>query len=1461
MATEFNNFLERKGQNLTDVNVVGVSGNALTGIMKALDKQARLIDQLQKGIRETNTRIGGLSDDIVDNEKGEQKRSDDANKAAKSEVTRSVASERRQRAANAAIHGKIEKGFGLVSTLQDALLGALSKLTNMIGDGFKQSLKSFSDLSKTMRQEKLTSEQKHAVGTAARSSVSGAKDTYGINVSNKTANEAISALLQKGLVSNINQMSQAAKDGYVALVASGVDAQEAYAKATTLSTEQLKKEILSRSDSMVKGVITDLNSRITDVERLNRLGGADKASEKILETANGFAKTVGGFMSNESMADLGKIFLDFKTGNFAGMNEDAVKSALAVFAGDIGNIENLTAEQLGENISKKLQEAGNDKAKLEELSRNLYVLQKGQVGDGKILDELAQGAMMAQKDKNSLGRNIRTDAQNAKALAENTEEGKLFQGIDSIMSGIDGLTGGFLTDLSNGLDEYFGDSLTLEDIVSSGFKLVASLLTGIIMSDIIKGGFSKLSGCISGALSLIGLGNGVGGLLDTAGDVADVADLADNGKGKKGGRSGKKGFRVRGRGKSGKLAGVAKGLAQAGSKTTGAAAKVGTSALRTGAAALGKGALKGIPVVGAVAGVGLAAYDIYDAATYKPEDISTDLNTKAARDEEKKLQKEMKTAKVTGAVLKTGALAAGALAGAKMGAVIGTAIPVPVVGTAIGAVVGTAIGATAGVVVDHFVEASNNLKDTEIRVKNLEDLDKQIKDLDDQIAKTTDEGIKQQLIALRENTAAQRETVRKQLNEKESSHWAEMTGGTTDQSIIDNIRETMVEAGNAYNAQKKLISEKKDEETRLKDEEARLRAEGKTAEADNINSKLMLVAAEIRQAEAAKDEARQTELNARLALEKAIDTDLADEYDSTNVADILQQVREDVGNQDWMHKQADFEKHISETLIGKLDEGKGGNELYDHIAKLSNSQAYAFLTERAKSAGMQDQQMIDEFVKKAIEASANDVGDKEKYAKFVQWLEDNKKVSEAQLREQKKANEIAQQPTDINLAANAAGGIYSSFTPAAVGEAGKEAVIPLERPDDMRRVLSNLSSNEKLSLLKALLGKRQSITWDLMSNALATVLGIGSNSTSSNQSVLDSLPKDGVPGDDQATLNKILSYAGPYRGMVYQRLLHGWKNNVKDGFKQRKKWYDEAIANASNQEGRELIAGTYAERALDYGVSELGKPYILRSLGKIGYVCNELVNACIQASGFDMGKFRVHGVKATFANIKKGKYSGEEYPNFRIREDLTPQTAIPGMVFFQDARKNQEGGFQPGHIGLVYYGHQKLHAAGGSANYTKEGFLPNWQTPCRGVTVTPFDGSNYVIGEFPGLFEQATGDWKLPKGSSIPFGPTCTAPSGSEIKNYSSADANFSSSVNSAVKKAGLLSDDELNELAKEAGLQNASAMTEFVKQAELLLNSNKDKDSIVAILLDIAKYLRGAVTSSKQPMMSVARPAASMYG
>ena len=1387
--------------NTTNVNVVGMSRDALSGIMDALDEQAHLINSLIKGISDSEAEAARRArEEAAARRRAEEEARNQfktEQSGEKSSQVRSIANERRQRAANAAVNGKINKSISAIDVLTNTLKDIGKRLIGIVSDMAKQSLQSYDNNTKNMRKQFLTTAQiKESLlkGDNAKEALS----KMGIKVNSDETKSIVSEL------HNVGADTKSLTDKQIAAITMmnktmGTDVKTALSLVkTSKDPEEIIRMSVQASDKTGRETTSRLMQSVNEswfARYAQQVGGTEKAISEFQKLAKSLDASLGDYgLSADSQKSLIETAVKISSGQIEKVKQDEIANMLAISGDAMKN-----PEKLVEGIQNMI--TRTDISTKDKLDR-LRVLD-GVEGINQEFITSLQNAITA----NSIGeykqKQIRSSNQNLEAINQAQQGGKLGGLIDSIMTSINTATsglfdGGIFGSLSAEIDEMFGSNLTMEEIVSGGFKVIISLLTAIVMSDVVKGGFNALTGAISGAPGLAGLGAGAG----KAGNTATKAGAA--------------------------------------------ASKAGASALKTGAKAVGAKALKGVPFVGAIAGFGLAAYDIYDAATYKPEDISTDLNTQAAKDEEKKLQKEIKKAKTAGSLLKLDALVAGAAAGAAIGGPVG-------------AIVGGVISAAGGLVVDHFVEASNNLKDTEMKVKNLEDLDNQIKKLDDQITKVTDEGIKQQLIALRENTAAQREVVRKQLNEKERTHWANMTGGTTDQSVIDSIRQTMVDAGNTYNQQKQILLNKQEEEKRLKDELERLRSEGKgeTAEAYNIEGKLTAVANDIVVATNARDEARQNELNARLALEKGIDTNLVEEYGSDNVQDILQLVREDVGNQSWMHTQGDYEKHTLERLLGKLSEGVNGNELYDHVAKLSNSQKIAFLTERAKSAGIQDQRIIDEFIKKAVEASANDVGDKEMYAQFLKYFEATQRLSEAQLKEQKKANDIAQQPTlDVKMLAS--GGIYNSFTPAVVGEAGKEAVIPLERPDDMKRVLSDLSSNEKLALLKALLSKRQRITWSLMGNTLATVLGIGSNSTSSNQNILDSLPKDGVPGDDQATLNRILGFAGPYAGIVYQRLLHGWKGNVKDGFKQRKRWYDEAIANAANQEGRELIRGTYAERALDYGVSELGKPYILRSLGKIGYVCNELVNACIQASGFNMGKFRVHGVKATFANIQKGKYSGSEYPNFRIRSDLTPQTAIPGMVFFQDSRKNQEGGFQPGHIGLVYYGHQKLHASGGSSNYTKEGFLPNWQTPCRGVTVTPFDGSNYVIGEFPGLFEQVSGNSKSNTFSSIPFGPTYTATSGSEIKNYSSS---FSSSVNSAVKKAGLLSDDELNELAKEAGLQNASAMTEFIKQAELLLNSNKDRDSIVAILLEIAKYLRGAVTSSKQQMVSVSRPAASIYG
>lgn len=438
----------------------------------------------------------------------------------------------------------------------------------------------------------------------------------------------------------------------------------------------------------------------------------------------------------------------------------------------------------------------------------------------------------------------------------------------------------------------------------------------------------------------------------------------------------------------------------------------------------------------------------------------------------------------------------------------------------------------------------------------------------------------------------------------------------------------------------------------------------------------------------------------------------------------------------------------------------------------------------------------------------------------------------------------------------AKGGIVYKATPSLVGEAGKEAILPLTRKNDLARVLMSLNNDEKLNILKAILGHPSVRSMNGMFTMLWKILFNETNFKSVKQNNMQQPSKqemskqkdvqkvpiiyDGnfAPGDDPDTINKILSYASPeYRNILAQKLI--------DGRKKRKKWFDESLANASNTSGRDLIRGTYAERALAAGVSQLGKPYILRSLGNIGYVCNELTDYAMRKSGFDMKDFRIYSVGQTFSNLVKGrtgtiksgarKGQKKEFPEFRLRPDLTPETAPPGMVFF--SKKNKDA--LPGHIGLVYYNHKILHSSGGSSNYTPGGFLQGWQVPCRGVSVTDFNKSqHYEFGEFPGLFEKANGEFAGDINSS--FGPMAEL---SKTK----------SNLDTQLEEQQRMVKDAMNAVIANTSGEVRKAAMQYAEQAMKLLDGKNTKD-VIDSLGRIIQYLRSIAASTKSPTPNVSR-------
>lgn len=434
----------------------------------------------------------------------------------------------------------------------------------------------------------------------------------------------------------------------------------------------------------------------------------------------------------------------------------------------------------------------------------------------------------------------------------------------------------------------------------------------------------------------------------------------------------------------------------------------------------------------------------------------------------------------------------------------------------------------------------------------------------------------------------------------------------------------------------------------------------------------------------------------------------------------------------------------------------------------------------------------------------------------------------------------------------AKGGIVDKATPSLVGEAGKEAILPLTRKNDLARVLLSLNNDEKLNILKVILGhpsvRSTNGIFAMLERVLFNKISFGQykqQKTTPQKAQPQDAPKapliyDGnfAPGDDPDTINKILSYASPeYRNILAQKLI--------DGRKKRKKWFDESLANASNTSGRELIRGTYAERALAAGVSQLGKPYILQSLGNIGYVCNELTDYAMRKSGFDMKDFRIYSVGQTFSNlvngrtgtIKRGARKGQkkEFPEFRLRPDLTPETAPPGMVFF--SKKNKDA--LPGHIGLVYYNHKILHSSGGSSNYTPGGFLQGWQVPCRGVSVTDFNKSqHYEFGEFPGLFEKANGEFAGDINSS--FGPMAEL---SKTK----------SNLDTQLEEQQRMVKEAMNAVIANTSGEVRKAAMQYAEQAMKLLDGKNTKD-VIDSLGRIIQYLRSIAASTKSPTPNVSR-------
>jgi uncharacterized membrane protein YgaE (UPF0421/DUF939 family) len=1273
MATFSNdNFMNNKAS--TDVNVVGFANNALDGILKA-------IQEAKKATEDLGNRIG-------ENEDRQDK------KDAKDKVA-SVASERRQRAANAAIHGKIDKGFTLIGLVQKSL----EKIANYVGDIATRTMKSLDDSVRTQRKLMLSSAQILANQKTA-SRIAGDVKNYGISPAD--VRRMTDALAEQGV------LATDLSDKQLQLVAVAMN------KNNMSAEKALKLAMQSRGeeDSLIKTLIQSTGStgRKTTEDMLS------KSDSSVFQI---YAKSVGGMNQAISAYNQFAKQLDHNFGLYMGAEaQNTILESSILYQS--GQIEKITDEQL-----KAIQGLGiNANSSPEEIIKQIKSgLQNNKFNENSVRvlrsiegfgDDFANSLLRMQTDFNKNNgelqtKNIQSGQENIDAAKASVEGGTIGNWLSNAFTKLDVISGGLFSGISTQLNEWFGEDASLEGVVTKGFPVVIGLLGAIAASSLISKGGGLLSSLATGIAGLTGLG-GLGGLPDIPGG-ANTPD-APNGRGTPNAPN-----------------------IPGGSNTPDAPNGRGTPNTPNGPngrgianASRGARALKGLGVVGAVLGAGLTAAELYSIYSAPDTTVASESSSEKFKEEEKKAQSEIKTAKTVGVIAEAGIAAGGAVAGAKIGAMIGAAGGP--LGIAAGAIIGTAIGGVGSIVVGNITDSIEKAKNVEIGIKNVKDLKDQITELDTLIAKEGDQDTerKRKLLELRAQVLKDLENATKSnvntLIANFNSHNEDLANNTGAMAQISKMLKQKQAELKEYEEDNKSISD----------------TTGYKNEIERRNKEMLTLRRAITGLAGGEFNVEEGE-----SLDDAIKRIAADVSGENGWGIFSREAAEDNAAQ----SQDAMEKFLKDQFIDGLTNGT----MHESLDDLKNH----------------DIETIEAFVKQqGIAASLSEKALRELTDEVIKMARGEKEFNEWQMR-QEQQNTNTHMP--ITFAAH--GGIYNNFTPAVVGEAGKEAVVPLERPEDMRRVLSSLSSLEKFKLIKALLGSNsKKLTWDLLASVMLNTLGIGKEISSGPIIANDEFVK-----------------------------------NVLQG--------------AAAQKGK-----SYAE-----------------------IVCNQLVESALKHAGF---KTPTTGIVTKHFNHKDMRLVLNDPIN---GISPTDPKLVPGMILFShpftqaeaDELNRRKGGKRkagdPGHMG-IYAGDGLWWNSTSSKNNTDYSTGKGIRTSdSRGIGVAltkPFRKGTYKLyaaGYYDGMF------------------------SASEV---SSANVSKNIPYESNVNKAqGILSDAEINEILSEAGVSNSAAMKQYIEQAKQLVVNANSKDDIIAVLLEIARYLKGiaAAPANKPPMMSVARPYTPAYG
>lgn len=1028
-------------------NTINSTDSTNAVITDFTDNAKKALKDIIDTIKVGNNQTGKQFDDFMK----------DRDKKDKSNRVASVASERRQRAANAAVSGKIDKSVSITQKLTDTVKDVGKKIVDIMDRILEQSLRSYDENTRNMRRQFLTTEE-ISTNLKRGDTVKQLLGTLGVTINSGETKNIISELVATN--TDISKLS----DKQIAAITMmnktlGTDVKTALnIVKTSRDQDELINMAVIAADRTGRSGMADIINKINEpwFQRFaQQNGGTEKALSQFQNTVKKLDASLGDYGLDSSMqADLVALMAKISSGQIEGINEDEIVNILGLSRGSLSD-----PNALLDGIQRAIVD-GN---------LNIMRLQQAAGVDPRIVAAI-QNAQVAYANGTYTQKTINNNLRDNQTRIEQAQQGGRLGGfLDSILAEINTETGGIFSSLAANINEVFGDNMGMEEVVSGGFKIVIGLLASIAATNILKAGGGLLKD----------IATSLGGFIPSLSRAAKV---------------GKIGKATEGVTKTGKVLESASNAGKA-ADTVSKAGKFGK-------------VLKPLGIVGTTAAVVGGGAEIYSILSEENKSTTSKYTSEDLKKREQEALDNIKYTKATTKAIEIGASVGATALGAKIGASIGT-IAGPV-GTAIGAAAGVAIGAAVGT----YSNANEREKNTEIAIGNVKDLKSQVENLDNLIATegAQDESRKKELLELRAKILVELENATKHNIDTLVTNF-----NSYNETFATRNADAMMQISSSIEKEQQelqAIQEKAKRFTLSKTEQLKMDSldksltdkrqalaglaggEFKIRDNETLEEAIKRIAADVRgdgwfntsedvELEASENRDKLNALIKEQALDRLTNGVFHESLDDLKVQDA-----------------AMIEEFVTQSKLNAGLDQKGTKELIGEVIKLARGEAEFQKWQREQSTlDSLRQQAINQInstdlknqttdmVEKFIEQSDLSAGLSQKAIKNLTG--EVIKFAKGEAEFQKWQREQAEQPTDINLRPNALGGVYNKFTPAAVGEDGKEAVIPLTKPDAMRKVLNKLNRNEKSTLLKAVLNKKSPLTTKLLADVLLDSFGIG----------------------------------------------------------------------------------------------------------------------------------------------------------------------------------------------------------------------------------------------------------------------------------------------------------------------------------------------------------------------------------